>query len=135
MSFISNITLAFDHCKTSYWQKIEQVTVKSTKNIIYSHKKLILLRICLFQFIFVVSHYFRQWLIIISFTDYFRMKVLTTKISTFSFLMKSSCRHIKIKKPKGVFHSFSIKNIFYDKMTLRLFYLDEAIYSKLEWNI
>ena len=26
----------------------------------------------------------------------------------------------------GVLHSFSIKNIFYDKMDLRLFYFDEA---------
>ena len=27
----------------------------------------------------------------------------------------------------GVFYSFSIKNIFYDKMGLKLFYFDEAI--------
>ena len=30
---------------------------------------------------------------------------------------------------KGVLHSFSIRNIFYDKMDLRLFYLDVAIYK------
>ena len=29
---------------------------------------------------------------------------------------------------KGVLHSFSIKSIFYDKMDLRLFYFDVAIY-------
>ena len=29
----------------------------------------------------------------------------------------------------GVLHSFSIKNIFYDKMELRLFYFDVAIYG------
>ena len=32
---------------------------------------------------------------------------------------------------KGVLHSFSIKSIFYDKMDLRLFYFDVAIY----WNV
>ena len=29
---------------------------------------------------------------------------------------------------KGVLHSFSMKNIFYDKIDLRLFYFDVAIY-------
>ena len=37
----------------------------------------------------------------------------------------------------GVLHSFFIKNIFYDKMDLELFYFDVAIYNQffLEWNI
>ena len=38
---------------------------------------------------------------------------------------KSVFGHMKIKKPRypmGVLHSFSIKNTFYDKMDLRLFY-------------
>ena len=30
----------------------------------------------------------------------------------------------------GVLHSFSIKNIFYDKMDLRVFYFDVANYSR-----
>ena len=29
----------------------------------------------------------------------------------------------------GVLHSFSMKNVFYDKMNLRLFYIDVAICS------
>ena len=38
------------------------------------------------------------------------------------FLIENKCT-----PPMGVLHSFSIKNIFYDKMDLRLFYFDEAI--------
>ena len=33
------------------------------------------------------------------------------------------------RHPMGILHSFSIKNILYDKMGLRLFYFDEAIYD------
>ena len=37
-------------------------------------------------------------------------------------------RHTKIKKlPMGVLHSFSIKNVFYDKMDLRGFYFHVTI--------
>ena len=35
---------------------------------------------------------------------------------------------MNIRHPIGVLHLFSIKNIFYDKMELRFFYFDEAIY-------
>ena len=33
---------------------------------------------------------------------------------------------MNVRHPMGVLHSFSIKNIFYDKMDLRLFYFDVA---------
>ena len=33
---------------------------------------------------------------------------------------------MKVRHPMGVLHSFSIKNIFYVKMDLRLFYFDVA---------
>ena len=35
---------------------------------------------------------------------------------------------MNVRHPMGVLHSFSIKNIFYDKMDLRHFYFDVAIY-------
>ena len=36
---------------------------------------------------------------------------------------------MNVKHPMGVLHSFSIKNIFYDTMDLRLFYFDvEALW-------
>ena len=35
---------------------------------------------------------------------------------------------MNVRHPIGVLHLFSIKNIFYDKMELRLFYFDEVIY-------
>ena len=35
---------------------------------------------------------------------------------------------MNVRHPMGVLHSFSIKNIFDDKMDLRLFYFDVAIY-------
>ena len=35
------------------------------------------------------------------------------------------------RHPVGVLHSFSIKNIFYDKMDLRFFYFDVTIYRKI----
>ena len=35
----------------------------------------------------------------------------------------------------GVLHSFSIKNIFYDKMDLRLFYLDVVKYENSLFKI
>ena len=47
-------------------------------------------------------------------------------------------RHIKTKKPyvpSGAWHSFSIKNVFYDTMDLRLFHFDEAIYGKWHFNL
>ena len=31
---------------------------------------------------------------------------------------------MNVRHPMGVLHSFSIKNIFYDKIDLRLFYFD-----------
>ena len=34
---------------------------------------------------------------------------------------------MSVRHPQGVLHSFSIKNIFYDKMDLRLFYVDVAM--------
>ena len=34
-----------------------------------------------------------------------------------------------VRHPIGVLHSFSIKNTFYDKMDVRLFYFDEANYA------
>ena len=37
---------------------------------------------------------------------------------------------MNIRHPMGVLHSFSIKNIFYDKMDLRLFRFDMAISLK-----
>ena len=33
---------------------------------------------------------------------------------------------MNVRHPKGVLHLFSIKNIFYDKMDLSLFYFDVA---------
>ena len=36
---------------------------------------------------------------------------------------------MNVRHPMGVLPSFSIKNIFYDKMGLRLSYFDKAIYS------
>ena len=33
---------------------------------------------------------------------------------------------MNVRHPEGVLHSFSLKNIFYDKMDLRPFYFDEA---------
>ena len=33
---------------------------------------------------------------------------------------------MNVRNPMGVLHSFSIKNIFYDKMDVRLFYFDVA---------
>ena len=42
------------------------------------------------------------------------------------FWGKMNARH-----PVGVLHSFSIKNIFYDKMDLRFFYFDVTIYRKI----
>ena len=43
---------------------------------------------------------------------------------------------MNVRHPMGVLHSFSIKNIFYDKMGLRLSYFDKAIYSvtKYSWS-
>ena len=34
---------------------------------------------------------------------------------------------MNVRHPEGVLHSFSIKNIFYDKMDLRLFYFHMTI--------
>ena len=34
---------------------------------------------------------------------------------------------MNVRHPMGVLYSFSIKNTFYDKMDLRLFYFDVAI--------
>ena len=39
---------------------------------------------------------------------------------------------MNVSHPIGVLHSFSIKNIFYDKMDLRLFYFDVAICKQRE---
>ena len=36
---------------------------------------------------------------------------------------------MNVRHPMGVLHSFSIKNIFYDKMDLRLFYFGVTIYT------
>ena len=33
------------------------------------------------------------------------------------------------RHPMGILHSFSLKNIFYDKMDLRLFYFHVTIYG------
>ena len=33
---------------------------------------------------------------------------------------------MNVRHPQGVLHSFSIKNIFYDKMDARFFYFDVA---------
>ena len=33
---------------------------------------------------------------------------------------------MNVRQPMGVLHSFFIKNMFYDKMDLRLFYFDVA---------
>ena len=38
---------------------------------------------------------------------------------------------MNVRHPMCVLHSFSIKNIFYDKMDLRLFYFNVTIY---EWT-
>ena len=35
---------------------------------------------------------------------------------------------MNVSHPMGILHSFSVKNIFYDKMYFRLFYFDVAIY-------
>ena len=35
---------------------------------------------------------------------------------------------MNVRHPMGVLHSFSIKNIFYDKMDVRLFYFRVTIY-------
>ena len=35
---------------------------------------------------------------------------------------------MNVRRPKGALHSFSIKNIFDNKMDLRLFYFDVASY-------
>ena len=37
---------------------------------------------------------------------------------------------MNLRYPYGVLHSFSIKNILYDKMSLRLFYFHVTIYTK-----
>ena len=39
---------------------------------------------------------------------------------------------MNVRHPMGVLHSFSIKNIFCDKMDLRLFYFDVANYINLQ---
>ena len=36
---------------------------------------------------------------------------------------------MNVRHPKNVLHSFSIKNIFYGKMDLRLFYFDKASFD------
>ena len=36
---------------------------------------------------------------------------------------------MNVRHPMGVLHSFSIKNIVYDKTDLRLFYFDVAIFK------
>ena len=36
---------------------------------------------------------------------------------------------MNVRHPMGVLHSFSIKNIFYGKMDLRLFYFNMTIYK------
>ena len=41
---------------------------------------------------------------------------------------------MNVSHPMGVLHSFSIKNIFYDKMNLRLFYFDVAAWLN-HWAI
>ena len=38
---------------------------------------------------------------------------------------------MNVRHPMGVLHSFSIKNIFYDKMDLRLFYFYVTISKRL----
>ena len=40
---------------------------------------------------------------------------------------------MNVRQPMGLLHSFSIKNIFYDKVDLVLFYFYEAKYD-LEMN-
>ena len=42
---------------------------------------------------------------------------------------------MNVRHPLGVLHSFSIKNIFYDKTDLRLFYIRVTIYSLLTTEI
>ena len=37
---------------------------------------------------------------------------------------------MNVKDPMGVLHSFSIKNIFYNKMDLRFFYFHVTKYSR-----
>ena len=39
---------------------------------------------------------------------------------------------MNVRHPMGVLHSFSIKNIFYDKMDLRLFYFRMTIFSLMQ---
>ena len=36
---------------------------------------------------------------------------------------------MNVRHPMGALHLFSIKNIFYDKVDLRLFYFDVVIYD------
>ena len=38
---------------------------------------------------------------------------------------------MSIRHPMGVLHSFSIKNIFYDTMNLRLFYFDVTTFQSM----
>ena len=44
---------------------------------------------------------------------------------------------MNVRHPMGTLHLFSIKNIFYDKMNLRLFYFDKAIWkiTQKRWNL
>ena len=43
---------------------------------------------------------------------------------------------MNVRRPMGVLHSFSIKNIFYDKIDLRLFYFPVTILMIIEcWNL
>ena len=37
---------------------------------------------------------------------------------------------MNVRPPISVLHSFSIKNVFYGKMDLMLFYFDAAIFNK-----
>ena len=39
---------------------------------------------------------------------------------------------MNVRQAKGVLHSFSFKNIFYDKMGLRLVYFDVAICTEFQ---
>ena len=39
---------------------------------------------------------------------------------------------MKVRNPYSVLHSFSVKNIFYDKMDLRLFYFDVVKWKHLQ---
>ena len=40
---------------------------------------------------------------------------------------------MKVRHPMGVLHSFSIKNIFFDKMELRLSYFDVANHKYVQF--